>query len=55
MKEIWLDDEQLECEARKRNLKISIVKGILDNGFELKQRYSRTEITQYFYLSLIHI
>ena len=49
MKEIWLDDEQLECEARKRNLKISIVKGILDNGFELKQRYSRTEITQYFY------
>lgn len=49
MKEIWLDDEQLECEARKRNLKISIVKGILDNGFELKQRYSRIEITQYFY------
>ena len=49
MKEIWLDDEQLECEARKRNLKISIVKGILDNGYELNRRYSRTEITQYFY------
>ena len=24
MKEIWLDDEQLECEARKRNLKIPL-------------------------------
>lgn len=49
MKEIWLDDEQLKIEARKRNLKISIVKGILDNGFELKSRYSRIEIIQYFY------
>ena len=49
MKEIWLDEDKLECEARKRNLRISIVKGILDNGFELKRRYSRTEITQYFH------
>ena len=36
MKEIWLDDEQLECEARKRNLKISIVKGILDKRYGLE-------------------
>ena len=47
--EIWLDDEQLGCEARKRNLKISIVKGILKNDFDLKRQYSRVDLIQYFY------
>lgn len=49
MEENWADNEQAVNEARKRNLKISVVKGILNYHLELDHRYSREEISQYFY------
>lgn len=34
-------EEEIICEARERNLKISIVKGILSNGLELKRKLTK--------------
>lgn len=41
-------EEEIICEARKRNLKISIVKGILSNGLELKRKFNKKELVDYF-------
>lgn len=43
-----LDEDPMKREARKRNLRISIVKGILDGKGELQQNYSRQEIQEFF-------
>lgn len=42
-------EEELICEARKRNLKISIVKGILSNNFDLNRKFNKKELTDLFY------
>ncbi len=41
-------EEEIICEARKRNLKISIVKGILSNGFELNRKFNKKELVDCF-------
>lgn len=41
-------EEEIICEARERNLKISIVKGILSNGLELKRKFNKKELADYF-------
>ena len=41
-------EEEIICEARKRNLKISIIKGILSNGLELKKKFNKKELVDYF-------
>ena len=46
-------EEEIICEARKRNLKISIVKGILSNGLELKRKFNRKELVDYFALGRV--
>ena len=43
-----LDEDPMKREARKRNLRISIVKGILDGKGGLLQTYSRQEIQEFF-------
>ena len=43
-----LDEDPMKRETRKRNLRISIVKGILDGKGELQQTYSRQEIQEFF-------
>ena len=46
-------EEEIICEARERNLKISIVKGILSNGLELKREFNKKELADYFCLGKV--